>query len=163
MVEMRFEPLCYMLLNGLIQMAHEAWMELEDEHKDVNYSPDWEAYQRMEDRGILRFISLREDGRLIGYASIISDHDIHRMNVRFASFRDIFITRSKRGYAARFVRFIEKHLSDLGIDRVWIGERIASGNKSGRFYEAMGYFPQELIYGKNLNSRGWPCVPKSIN
>lgn len=151
MIVSRFEPLSYMLLNGLVELSFEAWNELEQEHEDIPYSPDWEAYQKKEDENAIRFISLREGGNLIGYASIIVDTEIHRTGVLFASFRDIYITRKKRGYAAQFVRYIEDQLSQIGVKRIWGGERVNAKNNAGKFWKSQGYELQERIYGKTIN------------
>lgn len=152
MVECRFEPLAYLLMNGLPNLTLEAWHELEHEHKNYPYGPDWEEYQRSENNGTLRFISLREEKRLIGYASILLVTDLHHAGLMLGIYRDIYITRSKRGYAAIFIRYIEKELSCIGINRALIGERVASGNKASLFYKALGYELQEYIHGKTLNS-----------
>lgn len=150
MIECRFEPLSYLLLNGLPNLAHEAWHELEHEHMDIPYSPDWEGYQRSENNGGLRFVALRENGVLIGYASIIIEGDFHHFGVLMGIYRDIYVIRSKRGYAASFVRFIEKQLSCIGVKRILMGERVTAENNSGKFYQALGYELQERIHGKTL-------------
>ena len=39
--------------------------------KDFNYEPDYEAYKRMAEAGMLRCITCRSDERLIGYIIFI--------------------------------------------------------------------------------------------
>ena len=151
MVNSRVEPLSYMLLHGLVDISFEAYQELEHEHLDQPYNPDWEAYQRLEKEDRLRFFSLREGENLIGYASIVLDKDIHREGVMFGSFRDIFITKKKRGYAPFFVKFVEKCLCEMGVKRVYAADRLFSNNEAWRFYQAMGYDPQECVWGKTLH------------
>lgn len=150
MVECKIEPLSYMLLNGLIEMGFKAWEEMEHEHPGVAYNPNWEAYQRMESEDSLRFFALRDEGKLLGYATIIIDKDIHRNDIVFASFRDIYIAKEKRGHAAKFVRFIEDVLSSVGVKRVYASERLGQG-KAGKFYQALGFEPQECVWGKTLH------------
>lgn len=135
-------------------MAYEEWLETEYQ-KDFNipYNPDWEAYQRMESKGILRFISLREGKNLIGYASVLIESETHASGLIMASFRDIFVTKTKRGHAARLVRFVEYQLSELGVKRIRAGERLNSPIKSGKFLMASGYAPEETIYVKNLENK----------
>ncbi len=151
MTETRIEPLSYLLMNGLANLAVEAHAELEAEHRDVPYSPDWEAYQRMEAEGGLRFFALREGQNLIGYASVIIDTDIHRDGLLIANFRDIYITRAKRGYAAQFVKYIERVLRTLGVRRGYGSDRLNNGNNAGDFWKAMEYEPQEIVYGKTYH------------
>lgn len=151
--EVRVEPLAYMLLNGLPDLAFEAWRELESEHPEHPYNPDWERYQRMENDDGLRFFSLREGENLIGYASIKLDTDEHRNGMITGSFNDIFITQRKRGYAAFLVKYVEKVLSGMGVKRTQIAEKvnIKSLNNAGKFYERLGYVPQEIVYSKVLH------------
>lgn len=149
--ETRLEPLSYLLMTGLPELTLEAHHELECEHADIPYSPDWEAYQRMENEGGLRFFSLREGQNLIGYASVIIDTDLHRDGLLIAHFRDIFLTKKKRGYAARFVKYIERVLRTLGVQREYASERLLSDNNAGRFFKAVGFQPQEIVWGKTLH------------
>ena len=46
MVTFAFEPLGYLLMNGLSNLAYQCWLEL-DSTNGGDYAPDWEAYQRM--------------------------------------------------------------------------------------------------------------------
>lgn len=151
LVNIRFEPLSYLLLNGLPNLAHEAWKETHfQQDYNVPYSVDWEAYQRMEDKNNLRFVSLREDETLIGYASILIEPIAQSKGFLTACFRDIYVTRSKRGYAASLVRFIENQMNQIGVRRVKGAERVNSPVNSGEFFKALGYKPEEIIHSKDL-------------
>ena len=122
MVNIQFEPLSYLLLNGLSDLAYQAWQELDS--SNAAYAPDWEAYQRMEVNNELRFVALRDDKNLIGYASIVLQGDIHQTGVLMATLYDIYVVPKKRGYAALFVKYIERQLSSLGVRRMIAGEKI---------------------------------------
>lgn len=150
-VSVTIEPLSYLLMTGLPDLALEAHAELEREHANIPYSPDWEAYQRMENEGILRFFSLRDGKNLIGYAAVIIDTDLHRDGLMIAHFRDIFITKDKRGHAAHFVKYMERVLRALGVKREYVSDRVISNNHAGRFFAAMGFEPQEIVYGKTIH------------
>lgn len=151
MVTITVEPLSYMILNGVINLSMEHREEMEAEYRHIPYSPDWETYQEMEDKNCLRCFALRESGNLIGYAAVVLDKDVHRSGVLFADFRDIFITKKKRGYAAKFLNHIEKIIKPLGVQREYISERLISGSAVGGFLKAMGFEPQETIWGKTLH------------
>lgn len=153
MVTARLEPLCYLLLHGLPDLAFECWQELEHEHVDEPYNPDWERYQRMENTDGLRFFALREDEHLIGYASIVITADEHRANILQGNFNDIFIAKPKRGHAAFLVKYVEKTMVTLGVKRTVVSEKVnvAAINNAGEFFERIGYVPQEIIYAKVLH------------
>lgn len=152
MVTANFEPLAYLLLHGLSDMAFQCWTELDSGNVEV-YAPDWEAYQRMESRNELRFVALRDDKNLIGYASIVIQGDIHQAGVSMATLCDIYITPKKRGYAAFFVKYIERQLSGLGVRRMIAGEKINATiqNSAGIFYKHLGFSPLEVHWSKAIN------------
>lgn len=151
MVEVRIEPLSYLLMHGLPDVAYEAWLDLEHEHSEIPYAPDWESYQRLEDGHHLRFFSLRENENLIGYASVRMDSDEHRNGLRMAFFNDIYVTKAKRGYAATLVKYVEKAIALLGVRRIQGAHKVTAKVDSGKFFKAMGYKPMEIIYAKVLH------------
>ena len=150
-MNIQFEPLSYLLLNGLSDLAYQAWQELDS--SNAAYAPDWEAYQRMEVNNELRFVALRDDKNLIGYASIVLQGDIHQTGVLMATLYDIYVVPKKRGYAALFVKYIERQLSSLGVRRMIAGEKINATikNQAGIFYQHLGFQPLEIHWSKTLH------------
>ena len=151
-MKMSFEPVGYLLLNGLSDLAYQCWLEL-DSTNGGEYAPDWEAYQRMETNEELRFVSLRDNEKLIGYASIIIQGDIHQAGVTMATLCDIYISPLKRGHAATFVKFIERELSALGVRRIIAGEKLNATirNDAGTFYKHLGFSPLEVHWSKTIH------------
>lgn len=153
MVICRVEPLSYMLLHGLIELAFEAWTETNfgNEHPDIPYGPDWEGMQRAEKNHQFRLVAMRENEDLIGYTSISINIDAHNSLLITGTIRDIYVKAEKRGYAAQLVRYSEKLLPALGVKRVMIGERVHSNSNASEFYKALGYELREQIYGKTIH------------
>lgn len=153
MVSVNIEPLSYLLITGLPELAFEAYQELESEHLNEPYNPNWEAYQRRENNDGLRFFSLRDGAVLIGYASIVVSEDEHRGGILMGYFNDIFVTKEKRGHAAYLVRQVEKVLSEIGVRRIQAAEKvnIKQRNDAGKFLEALGYEVSEIIHSKVLH------------
>lgn len=149
----RLEPLSYLLLTGLSDLTFEAWQELESNKEQFPYSPDWERYQRMEDKDGLRFFSLRDDENLIGYASIVVSQDEHRSGVLMGYFNDVFVTKPKRGHAAFLVRCVEKTLSGIGVQRIQAAQKLnlQATNTAGEFFKLLDYQPYELVLSKVLH------------
>lgn len=153
MVNIRVEPLGYMIIHGLPEMAYDAWMETGygNEHPDEPYGPDWEMMQKKEQVNELRMIAMREGEKLIGYIRLEIFIDDHNASLLTATMRDIFVAKDKRGYAASLVRYVEKLLPSLGIRRSMIGERVHTRNNAAQFYKAMGYELREQVYGKTIH------------
>lgn len=147
MINIRFEPIRYMLLNGLMELSHEFKETLEP---DDEYNPNWQKYIRMEDNNTLRGVAMRENGDLIGFASVIMDDDSHQNGKQIAVIHDIFVTKSKRGHAPKMQKFIEENVFSLGVHEL-LGSQRMNYEVTGKFYEAMGYKPKEVLWAKGLN------------
>lgn len=142
-----------MLLTGLPELGKLAWEEtryVTYHPENPYYSPKWEAYQQMEDDYRLRFVSMRDSEQLIGYAAIFITDNTQNSTITRAQYRDFYIIPGKRGYASRFMSFIERHTKELGIKHMRIGEQVKGIVRPGLFYEARGYQLEERIYGKQL-------------
>lgn len=154
MVVFRYEPLAYMLKHGLAALSYEAWGILEKEFKNVGYSPNWKKYQAMEDSNDLRFIAMRNGSELVGYAAVEIYEDAHRSSIKTAYITDIYVTTKYRGYASKLVEFIEEQATHLGVNNLTIAERFnfeQDRGGVGRFYEFMGFSPQECLWVKPLS------------
>jgi hypothetical protein len=148
MVEYAFEPMNYILANGLERMARVCFDELENGKYDVN----WPLYRLMEKNNSLRFVSLREEGNLIGYATVIIEMNAHKKDEQMGSIGDFYLLPEKRGYAGQFISFIERNLKVIGIKNMIIAEKLNSKkkNRSGYFYKIMGFLPLEMRWVKEL-------------
>lgn len=155
MVTIRWEPLAYLLKNGLEDLSYECWEAVEKPRSDLPYNPDWADYQRLEDADDLRFAAMRENDDLIGYASILIATGLQHAGIKTASFRDIYVTPDKRGHAAKLERFVERQMCVLGVNRLTISEPLAFERERcvGKFYEFMGFVPQECIWTKRIGER----------
>lgn len=149
----RVEPLGYMLIHGLADMAYQAWVETGygREHPDLPYGPDWEAMQRKERFDELRMIAMRENEDLIGYIRLEIFIETHNASLVTATMRDIYVVKDKRGFAAQLVRYVENLLPSLGVKRALIGERLHTQNTAAGFYKVLGYELREQIYGKTIH------------
>jgi GNAT superfamily N-acetyltransferase len=164
MVEIRFEPLSYILLHGLPVLARRAWEETRysTNHNDLPHQPDWEAYQRMENNDYLRLVAMREDDMLIGYASLTVDSEPHQAGLILATYRDLYVLPEKRGHTAKFLRFIENHLYNLGVHEVRAGEQVGGNVSPEAFYKALGFELKEKVFGKTLK-RGMDVQAQSYH
>lgn len=157
MIHYRYEPLEYLLHNGLPELSLECWDQMDDGFYREIYSPDWQLYKEQEDNKNLGFVAMRESGKLIGYAVIKIMTDIHQENQRIALLHDLYITHEKRGNAASFLHYIEQFVQQMGAYRLDVAERLSFDAKrggSGKFYSFLGYRPMEVIWAKVLGREG---------
>jgi hypothetical protein len=151
------EPIEYLLKTGLPDLCMECWEKMDDGfYKDV-FSPDWKMYKEQEDRKDLGFFVMRDNGKLVGYAVIKINLDIHQENQRIAVLHDIYITEKYRGHAILYFHEIEKFISLMGAYRLDVAERLsvdAERGGIGKFYNFMGFKPMEVIWSKVLGKEG---------
>lgn len=153
-MDFRFEPLDYLLQSGLAMLGSNSWDECGNDKELFNYDPDWSRYARMEKADILRFVSVRENDNLVGYASIIITDNLHDKKICCAIIQDIFIMPKKRkgGTADRLLYFIEKLMMSINVKHISIAERLMVGNV-GRWLSRKGYHCNERIWTKSLDAR----------
>lgn len=151
MVEYRWEPLNYLLQTGLHELGERSWQENGYEKDLLTYNPDWHKYQRLQDENVLRFLAVRDNRILIGYASIIVTQSFHDRNITCAIVQDIYLSPEyRKGFAAvRFLWFLEEQLKHLNVNNVSIGERL-NGRPTGKLFEYLGYKSEERIWTKAL-------------
>lgn len=156
-MQYRYEPLEYLLQNGLPELAMECWEDVGDAFHSNIFAPDWKRYKDQEEERSLGFIAMREDDKLVGYAVLKINTDIHQKEKRVALLHDIYITKKKRGHAFAFMREVEKYCRMMKVERIDGAENIAFDYERGgvgRFYEYMGFEPIEVIWSKILVEEG---------
>lgn len=157
MVELRIEPINFLLENGLKELSYKCWQQVGSGLHASQYRPDWSCYKNLEDRNNLRFIAMRDGGELIGYSSVLLDTDMHNEGMKTATIMDVFIDTERSGHAVKLFRFIEQILLQLGIDYVTVAEQLhvkPERGGVGRFYRFMGYEPQQVNWSKRLGQDG---------
>lgn len=156
-IDYAYEPIEYLLKTGLPDLCLECWEKMDDGFYKEVFSPDWKMYKEQEDNKNLGFISMRNCGKLVGYAVIKVNRDIHQEDQLVALLHDIYITDDMRGHATAFFHHIERFSEKLGAYCIDVAERLsidAGRGGVGRFYKMLGYKPMETIHRKILGNEG---------
>lgn len=152
-MEYKWEPLVYLLNTGLAELGERSWQETGNDKGLCSYNPDWERYKRMEDENILRFMAVREEGNLVGYASVIMTSSFHDKDVICAIVQDFFLApESRKGFAGvKLFWVLEEHLKNLGVKQIAAAERLmVSADKGGvgKVFEYLDFHCNERIWTK---------------
>jgi GNAT superfamily N-acetyltransferase len=118
--------------------------------KDFELNPDYAAYKRMCDAGMLRCITCRCDGELIGYIIFIIQPHLHYMSCKTA-FEDIYFIRKeyRRGRVGiKLFQYAENVLKGIGVDRIVMHTKVHLDNS--RLFEYLGYKMTDKIFTKLL-------------
>lgn len=120
--------------------------------KDFPLAPDYEAYGRMYNAGMLKCITARDDKGLIGYAIFIVQPHLHYKSCKTA-FEDIYFLRKEHRLGRtgiRLFQFAEEALRADGVDRIIMHTKIHLDNS--RLFEYLGYKHTDKLYTKILST-----------
>lgn len=118
--------------------------------KDFPLTPDYDAYKRLADAGMLRCITVRADEEMIGYAIFIVQPHLHYMTCKTA-FEDIYYIRPdfrKGRVGIRLFKYAEDVLQRIGVNRIIMHTKIHMDNS--KLFEYLGYKLTDKIYTKIL-------------
>lgn len=151
MLEMRWEPLNYLLKTGLAELGARSWDECGLDKDTFNYDPDFARYGRMEEANILKFLAVRDEGELVGYASVIITQNLHDRNVSVGIVQDVFIAPERRagGTADKLMDTLESQLMSIKCQHLSIAAR---NPVALRWLKRKGYNSHEWICTKPLRS-----------
>jgi GNAT superfamily N-acetyltransferase len=118
--------------------------------KDFPLEPDYEAYRNLGRAGMLRCVTCRADGVLIGYIVFIVQPHLHYRSCKTA-FEDIYYVKKefrKGRIGIRLFQYAEKVLKEFGINRIIIHTKIHLDNS--KLFEYLGYKHTDKLYTKLL-------------
>lgn len=151
----RWEPLTYMLKDGLEALGARSWSEIGLDKELFKYSPNWKRYQAMETENILRFMAVRDDSMLlVGYAAVIIVENLHDYRITSAYIQDAYLEPESRKGIMPFKGLIDEictQLAGLHVDHICIGERENDPRGGiGSVYKRLGFQSDERIWRKTL-------------
>jgi hypothetical protein len=129
-MKIQWQQLIQLIHEGLPQLVEEHWKEagLEGRKLDV----DWVRYGMLEREGIIRWLGIYDEGKLVGHASVCITHPLHHKQDKNALIDTIFLSKvARKGLeGAKIVDKIEELLLAEGVDLFTIFERTRM-NKNG--------------------------------
>lgn len=121
-------------------------------YKDIALDPDYDAYAKMDELGILRVYTARdEDNVLIGYAVFFVRTNPHYKQSLQAVQDIIFIDPEKRGFGVKFILWTEKQLAEEGVQVIFHHIKTKTPHTIDLF-RRLGYENIDLILGKRLDN-----------
>ena len=118
--------------------------------KDYEANPDYDAYKAMAKAGILRCITCRSDGKLIGYIIFMVHKHLHYKDCMTA-FEDLYFVSKeyrKGRIGIRLFQYAEKVLKERGVNRIVMHTTIHLDNS--KLFEYLGYKFTDKIFTKML-------------
>ena len=118
--------------------------------KSIPLEPNYEVYKNIEDIGILKVVTCRNDKELIGYILFIVTPHLHYKSC-ITAVEDIYFVKKdyRRGRTGiKLFQFAEKYLKEQGVHRVIFGTKVHLDNS--KLFEYLGYTFFEKLYTKMI-------------
>lgn len=116
----------------------------------VPLAPQWPMYAQREAHGQLVYVTLRDDGELIGYIIMFVTPGLHYETCLTASMDILFVRPDRRDSAAKGVFMmidrLEAELKRRGVDRWFMGTKLHKD--IGAIFRRRGFEAVEMTYTK---------------
>lgn len=129
-------------------VAH--FLETESHLEEIPMDMDWEKLKGLDDLGMLHTVTVRDNGKLVGYfVSLISTH-FHYKSTLHAMVYLYYLRPENRGnyVGIKMFQFAEEKLKEIGIQKILSGTKVHLNFSS--LFERLGYKNTELIFEKIL-------------
>ena len=120
--------------------------------KEFPYEPDYEAYRRCAQAGMLRCITCRADGELVGYIIFFVSPHLHYKSCVTAT-EDIYFVKKeyrKGRIGIRLFQYAEQVRKERGVQRMVVNTKIHLDNS--RLFEYLGYKMTDKVFTKMLGN-----------
>lgn len=120
--------------------------------KDFPLDPDYEAYGRLCVAKMLKCITCRRDGELIGYAIFVVNPHLHYKSC-VTAFEDIYFVKKeyRQGRTGlRLFQYAEDVLKKSGVHRIVMHTKLHLDNS--RLFEYLGYKLTDKLFTKILST-----------
>jgi len=118
--------------------------------KEYPIEPDIEAYKAFADAKMLRTITCRADGELIGYIIFTVNRHMHYRSC-ITAFEDLYFVRKdyrKGRVGIKLFQYAEKVLKQFGVNRIVMHTKIHLDNS--KLFEYLGYKWTDKVFTKML-------------
>ena len=126
------------------------WEEIALNKDKIKLNPDWDAYANLEDVGILKIFTARDEGKLVGYFVVFVNRHIHYKDHLFAYNDILFLDADyRKGFTGpKLMKFAEKCLKEDGVTAVVVNTK--RHKPFDVLLKWLGYKHIENLYSKVL-------------
>lgn len=126
------------------------WEKLAEDRDSVSLAPQYDAYLKLDAAGRIVFVTLRDDGILVGYwVALIQPgfHYKHCLEAHMDVWNVLPAYESGTGILI-LMREVEREYKRRGVQRAFAGEKLQ--RPCGRLYKAFGYRPVQVVHSKMM-------------
>jgi len=118
----------------------------------IKLNPNWEEYAKLDELGILKIFTARNEGELVGYFVLTISKSIHYQDHLFAVNDVIFVLPDSRAGAtgAKLIQYAEKYCKDAGVSTLTLNTKVHIPFDS--LLIKLGFGLIERVYSKYLGN-----------
>ena len=132
----------------IVPLLDKHWAETEPNQDTIPLDPDWNEYALLDQMGILRIFTARQDRGLIGYCVVMMSKSIHHKDHLFASTDVIYVKPEfrKSTTGAELIKFAEAHCKENGASLMTLNMKVDFPFDG--LMQRMGFNLLERVYHK---------------
>lgn len=133
-----------------ILLAHFYEVEKDEIHMEVDI--DYDTYYTLEDSGVLKTFTVKDDGVLIGYYTVVLYPNLHYKGRLYGVADMMYLIEGYRGrgIGSKFIYFVNAHLENRGVEKTVINSK--PGSPLDKLLVKEGYNHIENMYDKYIGS-----------
>lgn len=127
------------------------WREVAVDQDGIQYAPDWSKYDQMESAGILHTLTVRFDGKLVGYfIALVLGHPHYSTSGPMAMTDVYYILPEFRrgGAGAKMLAALEHSLRALNVTKAYLSTKVHQDHSI--LFEQMGWKLTDKCFTKLL-------------
>jgi GNAT superfamily N-acetyltransferase len=136
------------IIEEMLPLIGDHWAEVTGSGPPLD--PAWDIFRDLDAKGLMRALTVRSDGELVGYITFILCPALHYQTIKLAH-DDAFYLRPEHRKGTLGIRMFveaEKMLAADGVNRIMYHEK--HKRPMGRILEYLDYTPKETIWFKDL-------------
>lgn len=126
------------------------WEEIALNRDKIKLNPDYDKYRELNNNGMVKIFTARDDGKMVGYFVVTINHHLHYKDHKFAINDIIYLKKELRalGIGKTLIQFVEGKLAEDGVSVLTINTKIHQPFDG--LMENLGYSCIERIYSKYI-------------
>lgn len=131
------------------QLIFDHWQELGLD-LDLEIAPDFAKMKQLEDMGMFKVLTVREQGKMVGYLLALINHHLHyRTSPKMLIVDAYYIAPAFRsGAGAKLIRFTESIARRFGCIKIYFSCKVHKDHSS--LFTAMGYRLSDYAFTKRI-------------
>ncbi len=141
-------------MNELSELTKDHYQEIAQDQEDIPLDPDWLRYVALERAERFCLVTVREDGKLVGYSAFFVHSHIHYSSTKFGINDVIYLAPRlrKTGVGAELLFKSEEALRARGVKKVFwhVKPNVVD---FGPALRKLGYNDEEVVWAKVLRNK----------